>query len=625
MYKLLFLSCCIAIAIGATSQSRQQVDSLLKAIDKETADTTRLKLYHKIGNYYMDNNPGKAVDYFEKAQEIAKTLNRPLTVANDFYDIAFCYRLKSDYKKSLINYQQAANIYEQLKDTKRLSNALISIGIVYSETKDFKKSDDYFNQAEVLITGLKDSMQLMAIFNSRGTINDAQKRYDTAMYFLQKAYAFALSLNNEDGITQGLSNIGLTYKHQLKTAKALRYFDTTLALLQKDNAPADVMGALYNNIAATQSQAGNYEKASAAFATSIMYCRQSNNPYIEMENYRNMADMYGQMKSFQQQASYQKKYYDIKDSLFTNDNKNQLTELETDYQLGKKNIEIVKKDVEVTRQKSQRNISIIIALATVLVLAALAFFYSKIKKSNTLLQDKNELISQQKNELQTLNQVKDRLFSIISHDLRNPLNTLHSYLKLADNETIAVEKRELFKVQTMMAVINTSDMLDNLLAWANVQIKNTQPTIIPVSITDCVHDAVSHVQSQAIQKQLSIHQQINVAVALSDYGILSIALRNLLTNAIKFSAVNKPIYVTSTNNNGKVAITVRDEGIGLTEQQIAEILNSQNNSTNGTQGEKGSGLGLFLVMELLQKINAILQIESEPDNGSSFTILLPVM
>jgi len=124
---------------------------------------------------------------------------------------------------------------------------------------------------------------------------------------------------------------------------------------------------------------------------------------------------------------------------------------------------------------------------------------------------------------------------------------------------------------------------------------------------------------------LSIHQQINVAVALSDYGILSIALRNLLTNAIKFSAVNKPIYVTSTNNNGKVAITVRDEGIGLTEQQIAEILNRQNNSTNGTQGEKGSGLGLFLVMELLQKINAVLQIESEPDKGSSFTILLPVM
>jgi len=133
------------------------------------------------------------------------------------------------------------------------------------------------------------------------------------------------------------------------------------------------------------------------------------------------------------------------------------------------------------------------------------------------------------------------------------------------------------------------------------------------------------VQSQAMQKQLSIHQQINVAVALSDYGILSIALRNLLTNAIKFSAVNKSIYVTSINNNGKVAITVRDEGIGLSQQQVAEILNRQNNSTNGTEGEKGSGLGLFLVIELLQKINAILQIESEPDSGSSFTILLPVM
>ena len=242
-----------------------------------------------------------------------------------------------------------------------------------------------------------------------------------------------------------------------------------------------------------------------------------------------------------------------------------------------------------------------------------------------LVESSTQELSRKNTELATLNQTKDRLFSIISHDLRNPLNTLHSYLKLADNETIAVEKRQLFKVQTMMAVINTSDMLDNLLAWANVQIKNTQTTIIPINITDCVHDAVSHVQAQAVQKQLLIHQQINSTVALSDYGILSIALRNLLTNAIKFSAVNKTIYVTSTNNNGKVAITVRDEGIGLSEQQIAEILNRQNNSTNGTQGEKGSGLGLFLVMELLQKINAVLQIESEPDNGSSFTILLPVM
>ncbi len=615
----------MAMAISATSQSRQQVDSLLTAIDKETADTSRLKLYHKIGNYYMDNNPGKAVEYFEKAQEIAKTLNRPLTVANDFYDIAFCYRLKSDYKKSLANYQQSAKIYEQLKDSHRLTNALMSIGVVYSETKDYKKSDDYYNQAEVLITTLKDSLQLMSLFNSRGTINDAQKRYDTAMYFLQKSYIIALALHNKDAIAQGLSNIGLTYKHQLKTAKAMNYFDTSLALLQKEKAPADVMGALYNNIAATQAQAGNYEKAAAAFVTSIDYCRQSNNPYIEMENYRNMADMYGQMKSFQQQASYQKKYYDIKDSLFTNDNKNQLTELEGDYQLDKKNIEIVKKDAEVSRQKSQRNISIIIALATVLLLGAVAFLYLKIKKSNTLLQDKNELISLQKNELQTLNQVKDRLFSIISHDLRNPLNTLHSFLKLADNETISVEKKQFFKVQTMMAVINTSDMLDNLLAWANVQIKNTQATITPVSITDCVHDAVSHVQAQAVQKQLHIHQQINVAMAISDYDILSIALRNLLTNAIKFSAANKAIFITSTNTNGKVAITVKDEGIGLSEQQIAAILSKQNNSTKGTKGEKGSGLGLFLVMELLHKINAVLQIESEPDNGSSFTILMPVM
>ncbi|RYF79067.1 MAG: HAMP domain-containing histidine kinase, partial [Chitinophagaceae bacterium] len=210
----------------------------------------------------------------------------------------------------------------------------------------------------------------------------------------------------------------------------------------------------------------------------------------------------------------------------------------------------------------------------------------------------------------------------ISHDMRNPLVTLRSYLSLADNDALSQEKKLQFKLQTMNAVVNTGDMLDNLLAWANVQIKNTQSSIVPVSITDCVWDVVHHVEAQAAQKQLIIHQNIQAGSALGDYDIVLIALRNLVTNAIKYSNTQGNIYISSLREADGVILSVKDEGIGMTPEQIAALQGNNNTSTSGTQGEKGNGLGLFLVKELLQKINAQLRVESTPGEGSTFSIQL---
>ena len=225
-----------------------------------------------------------------------------------------------------------------------------------------------------------------------------------------------------------------------------------------------------------------------------------------MENYRNMSDMFGDMKNYEQQAVYLKKYYNFKDSLYSADSKNQLTELEANYTVEKKNGELVKKDAEVAEQKNRQRILLIVAFSILALLGLLMLFYKRIQNKNRLLQEKNVQINEQKDELQTLNHVKDRLFSIISHDLRNPLVTLRSYLMLADNDAVAEEKKQQFKVQTMNAVSQTGDMLDNLLAWANVQIKNTKANIIPINIADLLSDAVNNVKAQAFQKNISIHE-----------------------------------------------------------------------------------------------------------------------
>ena len=623
MYKFLLCCCLIFTTWTVAAQNIKKLDSLLRSADQEKIDSNRLKTYNRIGDYYLDNNPGKAIDYFLKVQELAKRLNLKKRLANSYYDLGYCYLNKADYDKSLENYLVALRMYEDLKDSFRLSNALMSIGNLYGQNKNFQKSSSYYNQSQAIIEAINDSLQLSRILSQKGILYDQTKRYDSALVWFKQSYRIGQLVNESYSVVYALSNIGLTYKHQGKTAEALAYFDSVMITFKNMGAPVDDFASVYNNIGATYAQAGNFVKAKEAFDKSVELATNSGSTSIVMENYRNMSDMFGDMKNFEQQAKYLKKYYNVKDSIFTADSKNQLTELESDYQLEKKNTEIVKKEAEVVKQTSQRNLFIIIALATIILLAGLAFFYRRIKINNRLLNEKNIQINQQKNELQTLNQVKDRLFSIISHDLRNPLVTLRSYLSLVEDSTIPEEKRLLFKNHTMNAVIHTSDMLDNLLTWANMQIKNTDPAIVHLQLEEAIQDVVDNVQAQAAQKDISIGMEINAGVAPGDYNIFTITLRNLLTNAIKYSQAGQSINISSVKENGQVLIAVKDEGVGLSKKQIDEIMSDQNSSNLGTGGEKGTGLGLFLVKQLLQKINASLEIESEEGKGSTFTIKLP--
>ena len=624
MYKILF-AICFAVSFLVCHAQKQEVDSLLKLLDIETTDSNLMKINRSIGNFYVDNNPVKAINYFENAIKYSEKLNNKLALANNYYSIAYCYRSTGNYNKSVEYYLKSVRIYEILKDNRRLANAFMSIAIVYSYNKDFKNTSEYHNKAQKLIETSKDSFQLCALMGDRGTLYDQRKIYDTALQYLQRAYLIAIAIKDESQIIDCLSNIGLTYKHQGKTQEALAIFEKVTMLIQKTDAAPDRLAAVYNNIGATYAQAGEKDLAKIAFDRSVNFSIQAQNPYIEMENYNNLSDMYGKANNFKDQTFYLKKYYTIKDSLFTADNKNQLTQLEADYNIEKKNIEIVKTEAEVQKQKNQRNLFIILALGAALLLTALGVFYGRIKKKNEILFDNNILINNQKNELQKLNGLKDRLFSIISHDLRNPLVTLRSYLSLSENPNLSHQKKQEYKIQTVQAVAQTTDMLDNLLVWANMQIKNSNPNITVVDIEEAVFNATDNIEAQALQKHIIINKEINAFSALGDDNILNIALRNLLTNAIKYSHENGNIFIKTYQKENAVFIAVKDEGVGITASQIKDLNSNENETTKGTQGEKGSGLGIFLVKELLQKINGELMMESEEGKGSVFSIKLAVV
>jgi two-component system, sensor histidine kinase and response regulator len=624
MRKCLLLLAALLWYAAAPAQQARQLDSLLKVLDTHTQDSNRMHTLRRIGGYYIDNNPTKAIGYYEQVVELAKKLNDRLRLANAQYDLGFCYLLKSNYDQSLYHYQQSEKIYTELNDQRRLVNALISIGNVFFQHRDFIKTNEYYNHAEVIVRQTKDTVQLSNLYGQRGMIYDQLKQYDTSLRYLYKSLELARLSGNPILVARNLINVGLTWKHKNNTAMALRYFDTAMQLYrQLPDVPVDNIAATYNNIAATQSQAGNYAAAEAAFAKSIECAKQAGIPAIEMENCRNMADMYGNRKDYRRQSLYLTRYYSMKDSIFGADSKNQLTQLEADYQLEKKNNSLVRQAAETNRQKSQRNLFVIIAAGALVLLAALAFFYRRIRQKNSLLEDRNRQIDQQKSELQALNHVKDRLFSVISHDLRNPLATLKGYLSLASDESLPPQQKETYRQKTVLAVSQTSHLLDNLLSWANMQLKAGKPAITPIHLPDCVADAWGAVAAQATQKNIQLHQQMGVDTALGNHPTLEMALRNLFTNAVKFSHTGGSITVFSEKQADRVALTVEDEGVGMDPAQLAALQGNDMESTAGTAGEKGSGLGLLLTKELLLQTAATLHISSQQGSGTRCTILLP--
>lgn len=621
-FSTAFFVCYLLSAHFLIGQPTQKLDSLFKLLKESKVDTIQLRLHHEIGNIYSDNNPNKALAYYDKALTMGKQLNESHDIANAYYSIGYCYLLKRDWEKSIENYLEAATLYEKLDYPDNMANTYMSLISVYSEMNNFGKVKEYIQKSESGLIQSKDTFQRCSLYSQIGSMYSRIGEQDSAIKYLFKGLLLARSSSDTYQEIVHLSNLSLVYKKLFKTELALAYCDSVERLINGKEEYVIEQAANYNNKACIYTQTKNYQAALPYFQKSISLGKKIGQIGIEMENYKNLSDMYEAMGNYKDYAFYSKKYYQIKDSLFTIDTKNQINQLETDYIVEKKDNELLKKDVSIQQQKNQRNILLLIALGTLSLLALALYFNKRVQQKKKEVEEQNKLIRKQKEELENLNQVKDRLFSVISHDLRNPLTSLQSYLMLSDNESLSADKRILFKNQSIQAVAQTGNLLDNLLTWAKMQLQNSTPILKPIVVHNIVQDVVDLLKPQADQKEIKFSIHLEPVRILADYEIVSIALRNIITNAVKFSPAQGEIRIHGELKDSKYQLRISDQGPGIRAQLIDNIMQSnQISSAKGSMGETGSGLGLYLVKQVLDRINIPLGIESEEGKGSTFSLL----
>ena len=323
----------------------------------------------------------------------------------------------------------------------------------------------------------------------------------------------------------------------------------------------------------------------------------------------------------------------MKDSLYNDSILKRMNTLEADYEAKSKQseIELLKRESELNnlqRQEERRVRNFLLAFSALLLalFAVVVYFFIKNKRIANALEKQNKEIILQKEQLTQLNNVKDRFFSIISHDLRNNLTSMKLYFELISNKNYKASDEKHLTGEIASSVNNTIDLLENLLVWASEQIKGKAINIVKLNMYDIANDNVALLSGNAAQKNIELENLVDEdTYAYGDLDTINLVVRNLISNAIKFTHEGGSVSISSQMKDDFIHISVLDNGVGISTEKIPLLFTQyKNNSTKGTGNEKGTGLGLMLCKEYVEKNKGQIWVESEQGKGSCFQFSLPL-
>ena len=269
------------------------------------------------------------------------------------------------------------------------------------------------------------------------------------------------------------------------------------------------------------------------------------------------------------------------------------------------------------------------AFSIYLAMGFLTYFYKldfmKLNEIKDELLKQKQTIELQSENLRTINKTKDRLFSIIAHDLRGPLSSLKGVMQLLDNEYISKEEFKQLSKRLQQNVDNVHGMLENLLLWSLSQMDGIKPSIKAFDLNFVVDETVALFKEVFTQKHINLVSNSNLNFsALGDEYQIRTVLRNILNNAIKFTPEHGKILIETEVERNFINLKISDTGIGVPKEELP-VFFSNPKIKIGTAGEKGTGFGLFLCKELVEKNGGLIKVDSEFGKWTTIEISLPLM
>ncbi|MEP1034556.1 tetratricopeptide repeat-containing sensor histidine kinase [Ekhidna sp.] len=568
----------------APDEKLEYAEYLLELAEEANSLEYRIKAYMQIGiAHRFMGNLERALEYlFKSADEAAGKQQFKLFLAEVYGEISTCYTQNGDSENALYYGSKTIELLRGSGRRQTLALSLLNYGYDYYLKGNYDSAMAYYNESEPILKAIGMDLGIAYIIGNRALVFWKLGAIEKGKEDLFRAIEMLKPMGDKYGMADYYNQLGNIYKEENNDEEAIRHTMIGLELAKEIGLKEQVRDAS-NLLFQLHLKKGNLTEA----------------------------------------IEYQTQYYAYKDSIQNLETTQRLGDLRTEYEVGRKQAEV---DLLLEQKRNNRIIMITGGVLLLAFICLVVIVYSYFKAKNRL----SIQLEKQKDDLVVLNHTKDKFFSIISHDLRGPVNTLNGlvtvsqlYLKEGKGDQVKGMVNKMSE-----SVDRLTKLLDTLLNWALQQRGHFPYVPERLDLGEMAKDVIEMFRDTAMSKSIQLEFEADEAYHLMvDKNTTSTILRNLINNAIKFTNTGGQVKITAKADpdNRNCTITITDNGVGIPREKLDGLFTlDETISTKGTLGETGLGLGLQLVYEFVSLNKGKIEAKSEQGKGTTFTISLPL-
>jgi signal transduction histidine kinase len=593
------------------------------------------------------NNPKLSLEYAIKAYDLCNQIDYIHGLATAIHNKGTAAAILGRFDLGMIDLAEASRIREEIGDFEGIISTFNNIGFIFSEMGNDKEALEYYQKSLEYKEKTGSTKDIGITLNNIGWVYFRGSKYDLALTYFYRALAANEEDSDQRGVGASKSNIGTIYRYMGESQKGLDFHYQALENAQQFNDKVGMISIL-REISEDYFSMKKVDKAANYAAKSLSMAKEIGSLSEEKNSATLLANIFETKQQYKDATKLYKRVSQLNDSLFSKEKAEVLGQIKITYELearAKENL-LLRKEQEINSQRI-RNQKYFLFLSFAFTAIAVAFIFfiisinrkvkvtnlqlkhknSEIEKQKEIIQEKANAVDEKNKELEKINQIKDKLIAVIAHDLKNPFNSISGYSEVLLSQFDSYSKNE---IQSFLRIIYDSSnkgnvLLDNLLQWSMLQTKTLKFLPIRQNLYKLVSEELIYVQYIAKEKNIQIFNHIPRDIQIdADSNMLKTIIRNLVSNAIKYTGLNGTITLTAANIDSEINVSVEDTGIGI-EPFIKEKLftGEIGVTTKGQGGEKGTGIGLMLCKDFIDMHNGKIWIESEIKKGAKIYFSIP--
>jgi len=674
----------LSISIGFSQTN--DIDKLALELAFQEKDSLKVETSLKIIKALYDiNDYERAREYILKSEKLSNNLNYKQGIAEITYYKSLIYAQKDDYINAVSGYNKSKALFNILNDTLSVAKVNNSIGLIEIKRGNYNKGLQFSLSAIKELEKRNLVKDLNLAYSNLAKAYYNINLFEKAMEFYLKALGVQMKLNDAKGINESHSKLAELYSNKKEHRKAIEYYEKVLEGNESDN--DSIRGMVFSKLGGEYLKFNDYDKATKYLIQGYNIntriknkaglllalnnlgdlnlkqgrlniaekqlldageiAQSLNNKTELLRHYKLMKSLDSTRERFDRAFVWQREYYELNNSLkktkikpITSSEKTIDIDLNSNLEnkpevFASSNRVTSSEKVEINNKMLDKYKIILYALlaAFIVVSALLILTYFKrnnsikymqeLEEKNVKIELQNEAYSEQTKHLENVNNVKDKLFSIVSHDLKDSLSSINGFIDLLKDGSLSREEFDDLIPELSENANNASLLLFNLLNWSKSQMQSLEPKPSLFDIQEVFESKVKLVDQRMENKGIALVDHTLRDFAYADRSMFEIVVQNLLANALKFCKNGDTITISNHISNGSCIVSIADTGIGISKENLDKLFKDNSFTTMGTDNEKGTGLGLSICKELVELNNGKIWVESTQGVGSTFYVQLP--